>query len=335
MNGKHSKPVPPEHEWFPDQLPDRQAPPPRPLPPRPLPPPSVNPTLSDPPHSRRVSRVLPPPDQRDLLPEQRVPLPDQRLWPPDQQALPPDEHVRLPDQQVAPPDQRVVPPEQQVRLPDRQVLPPSSEAPTEQFAAIGRREIPRVPDDRVPILPPAETAPFHRVGLLAAVGVAALVLAAGVGGYVWLQSTSGHGDIAAPEVPTAGAGNPVITASSTASSPPVAAPPPTTIAPPVTTTTTTVAPSTVSHAAPAQTAPADGLPTSGRLSGTIVSRSGTAWVVAGWYGDHDTIRVTPSTKLVPRQQLIGPPQEFAVGQTVNVFWHSVGRSMVADSIYGN
>jgi hypothetical protein len=61
--------------------------------------------------------------------------------------------------------------------------------------------------------------------------------------------------------------------------------------------------------------------------------NGNIWTVTGWDGTVTTVRITSATKLIPQPSLLGGA-DFNPGQTVNIFWHTVGNTLVADSVYG-
>jgi hypothetical protein len=180
---------------------------------------------------------------------------------------------------------------------------------------------------------PEEAPAYRRPIVLISVGVAAMLAALGIGGFAWLHSTADHSRLAVPAVPAAaGAGGVVTVVTPTPAAPPTTdVPAPTTTSATTTTTTTTT---TRRSTTPPPSASGDALLPTGRVSGTIASKNGDTWTISTWYGSQETIQVTGATQRVAAVGII-PHDEFAVGQTVNIFWHSVGQTMVADSVYGN
>lgn len=171
---------------------------------------------------------------------------------------------------------------------------------------------------------------FRRTGVLVALaaGVAAL-LGVGIGiAGVTLGHTDHNSTQAAPIAPApTTTTNPPDAVSPTGSAPETSSFTDTDTTTETTTTTTTITTTTT------PTSSTTFVPASGRFSGTIATQSGNIWTVNGWDGTVTKIRITGSTKMVPTASIFGGTG-FTPGETVNIFWHTDGSGLVADSVYG-
>ncbi|NUS43437.1 MAG: hypothetical protein HOQ24_07095 [Mycobacteriaceae bacterium] len=182
---------------------------------------------------------------------------------------------------------------------------------------------------------PVPTPFYQRTGVLVAFAALGVLVLAGVGGFAWTRlshasfaigdesRTTWHAEPS--DAPTT---EPVAPTSAQAA-------PSTTSAKPTTTTTTksTTTTKTTTTAKAADSEQSQAVADTGRFSGVIATKRGGSWVITEWDGNNTTIRVTSATQLVPQRTLI-PGRQLEPGQTVSVFWHSVGGTMVADRIYG-